>query len=391
MIRIGKKWTVLFAALCMQTILGGVYAWSTLSAWIREEMGISNAQAGLAFGLTIMVFTAVMVYSGRLLPLLGPKKTASIGALAYGLGFLVASYSQTSFFMLLFGISLLSGIGIGFAYVVPLSVCLKWFPNQKGLVTGLSVGGFGGGAIILSAIIEKAYLSPLSLSSFLIGYSIITAILLLSCAQLLSVPNESASAQEKPPRSLYRDSVLVLSSVGMFAGTFAGLLVVGNLSSLVQEWGLSEVQAVLAVMLFSVGNASARIIWGFIFDRIGAVSIPLSLLLFSIATLLLLASGPSLMLILVLVFLLGFSFGANFVLYAAVIAHAYPLHFFSSLYPLCFLSYGVAGLLGPAIGGWLRDLTGSYTTSLVLCLLLVSLSALLLFAKRRNLEVGSRA
>lgn len=391
MIRMGKKWSVLFAALCMQTILGGVYAWSTLSAWIREEMGISNAQAGLVFGLTIMVFTAVMVYTGRLLPRLGPKKTASIGALAYGLGFLVASYSQSSFLVLLLGISVLSGIGIGFAYVVPLSVCLKWFPNQKGLVTGLSVGGFGGGAIILSAIIEQAYLSALSVSLFLTWYGIITAILLLSCAQLLSVPNESASAQEKPPRSLYRNPVMMLCSVGMFAGTFAGLLVVGNLSSLVQEWGLSEVEAVLAVMLFSVGNASARIVWGFIFDRIGAVSIPLSLLLFSLATLALLASGANIPLILVLVTLLGFSFGANFVLYAAVIAHAYPLHYFSSLYPLCFLFYGIAGLLGPAIGGWLRDITGSYATSLVLCLFLVTISAFLMFAKRRRLEVGSRA
>ncbi|MDD3056789.1 MAG: MFS transporter [Sphaerochaeta sp.] len=386
MIRMGKKWSVLLAALCMQTILGGVYAWSTLSVWIQEEMGISSAQAGLVFGLTIMVFTAVMVYSGRLLPRLGPKKTASIGALAYGLGFLVASYSQTSFFVLLLGISLLSGIGIGFAYVVPLSVCLKWFPNQKGLVTGLSVGGFGGGAIILSAIIEQAYLSALPFSSFLAGYGLITAILLLLCAQLLSVPSESASAQEKPPRSLYRDPIMMLSSLGMFAGTFAGLLVVGNLSSLVLEWGLSEVQAVLAVMLFSVGNASARIVWGYIFDRIGAVSIPLSLLLFSLATLMLLASGPNIPLILVLVALLGFSFGANFVLYAAVIAHAYPLHFFSSLYPLCFLFYGIAGLLGPGIGGWLRDATGSYMTSLVLCLLIVFFSALLLFIKRRRLQ-----
>ncbi|MPM27385.1 hypothetical protein SDC9_73896 [bioreactor metagenome] len=254
------------------------------------------------------------------------------------------------------------------------------------MVTGLSVGGFGGGAIILSAIIEQAYLSALSVSLFLTWYGIITAILLLSCAQLLSVPNESASAQEKPPRSLYRNPVMMLCSVGMFAGTFAGLLVVGNLSSLVQEWGLSEVEAVLAVMLFSVGNASARIVWGFIFDRIGAVSIPLSLLLFSLATLALLASGANIPLILVLVTLLGFSFGANFVLYAAVIAHAYPLHYFSSLYPLCFLFYGIAGLLGPAIGGWLRDITGSYATSLVLCFLLVSFSALLLFIRRERLQ-----
>lgn len=253
-------------------------------------------------------------------------------------------------------------------------------------MTGLSVGGFGGGAILLSAIIEEAYLSSLSLSSFLLWYSIISFVLLFLCAQLLAVPEASSSVQERPPRSAYRNSVMILSSMGMFAGTFAGLLVVGNLSPLVQEWGLSEVQAVLAVMLFSVGNASARIVWGYIFDRIGALSIPLSLLLFSLATLMLLASGPNIPLILVLVALLGFSFGANFVLYAAVIAHAYPLHFFSSLYPLCFLFYGIAGLLGPGIGGWLRDATGSYMTSLVLCLLIVFFSALLLFIKRRRLQ-----
>nr|WP_321296136.1 MFS transporter [uncultured Sphaerochaeta sp.] len=386
MVRIGKRWVVLLAALCMQTILGGVYAWSTLSVWIKEEMGISSAQAGLVFGMTIMVFTIVMVFSGRILPQFGPRKTASIGALFFFLGYLLAAYSHASFALLLLGISVLSGIGIGFSYVVPLSVCLKWFPTQKGLVTGLSVGGFGGGAILLSAIIEEAYLSSLSLSSFLLWYSIISFVLLFLCAQLLAVPEASSSVQERPPRSAYRNSVMILSSMGMFAGTFAGLLVVGNLSPLVQEWGLSEVQAVLAVMLFSVGNASARIVWGYIFDRIGAVSIPLSLLLFSLATLMLLASGPNIPLILVLVALLGFSFGANFVLYAAVIAHAYPLHFFSSLYPLCFLFYGIAGLLGPGIGGWLRDATGSYMTSLVLCLLIVFFSALLLFIKRRRLQ-----
>lgn len=386
MVRSGKRWVVLLAALCMQTILGGVYAWSTLSVWIKEEMGISSAQAGLVFGMTIMVFTIVMVFSGRILPQFGPRKTASIGALFFFLGYLLAAYSHASFALLLLGISVLSGIGIGFSYVVPLSVCLKWFPTQKGLVTGLSVGGFGGGAILLSAIIEEAYLSSLSLSSFLLWYSIISFVLLFLCAQLLAVPEASSSVQERPPRSAYRNSVMILSSMGMFAGTFAGLLVVGNLSPLVQEWGLSEVQAVLAVMLFSVGNASARIVWGYIFDRIGAVSIPLSLLLFSLATLMLLASGPNIPLILVLVALLGFSFGANFVLYAAVIAHAYPLHFFSSLYPLCFLFYGIAGLLGPGIGGWLRDATGSYMTSLVLCLLIVFFSALLLFIKRRRLQ-----
>lgn len=179
---------------------------------------------------------------------------------------------------------------------------------------------------------------------------------------------------------------MMFSSLGMFSGTFAGLLVVGNLSSLVQESGLSEVQAVFAVMLFSVGNASARIIWGFIFDRIGSVSIPLSLLLFSLTTLFFLVGGPSLTLVLVLVGFLGFSFGANFVLYAAVIAHAYPLHYFSSLYPLCFLACGMAGLLGPAIGGALRDLSGSYRLSLMLCLFLVTISAILLFAKRRSLN-----
>ncbi|MPM79838.1 hypothetical protein SDC9_126880 [bioreactor metagenome] len=97
---------------------------------------------------------------------------------------------------------MLSGIGIGFSYVVPLTVCLKWFPSRKGLITGLSVGGFGGGAILLSAVIEEAYLSNLSLSLFLRGYGIIAAILLLACAYLLFVPDEPSSTRKKKSHML---------------------------------------------------------------------------------------------------------------------------------------------------------------------------------------------
>ncbi len=138
----------------MQMILGGIYAWSTLTGYLHDEFGITNGESAFIFGSTIFLFTMVMVYSGRVLSQRGPRFTAVIGLLLFAGGYRAASFSQGLFPLLFVSISLLSGAGIGFGYVVPLSVALAWFPANPGLVTGLAVGGFGGGAILLSAIIE---------------------------------------------------------------------------------------------------------------------------------------------------------------------------------------------------------------------------------------------
>jgi OFA family oxalate/formate antiporter-like MFS transporter len=378
-----KRWVVLFSGIFMQTILGGIYAWSTLTPWLKESYGVTNAQSGFIFGTTIGVFTLVMLYTGHLLNIKGPKVTAGIGSFLYMAGYFLSSFSNGSFPILLLTIGIISGSGIAFGYVCPLSVSMKWFPKRKGLVTGLAVGGFGAGAIIFSSLIEYFKLSGLSIEVFMRGYAYATGVLLFILAMLLDTPSEKSIVHREPIGRLWFNRAMRINLLGMFSGTFAGLLVIGNLAPYVISRGIPEYWAVVSVTIFSIGNAFGRIVWGHIFDRLGQLSIPISLWLFAFVALAMVFPLP-LYVLLGALFLLGIAFGANFVLYAGNISHQFGILNFSRLYPICFLAYGIAGIIAPGVGGYIVDTTGSYDLAMYLCIALVSVSGLFMFLRFRK-------
>ena len=381
-----NRWLILSSALVTQTILGGIYAWSTLTDLLSESYGISNAESGFIFGLSIAIFTLVMVFSGHLVSKKGPRLSAIIASVFYLFGYLIASVAHGSFPLLLLGVGVFAGVGIGFGYVVPLSVGIQWFPKHKGLVTGLCVGGFGGGAIILSSIIEAVKLSGMSLDRYFFNYALISGTLLFLCALFFSFPlSIEIKAAENKTKTAKTSTLLWVSIVGMFCGTFSGLLLVGNLAPFIRMQALSEMQAVFAVMLFSFGNLSGRIIWGHLFDRMGSRIIIHSLLLSALFYGLLLFISNELILLVCILFL-GFLFGSQFVLYAGSLSRNLCVKEFSRLYPLVFLSYGFAGIIAPGIGGLIADAFGSYSAALYLCIILVLIGSVVVWVAQR-LEV----
>ncbi|MBD3394104.1 MAG: MFS transporter, partial [Chitinivibrionales bacterium] len=133
---IGNRWLVLVAGCLIQTVLGGIYAWSTFVPYLIKDYGLSTGQCGFIFGVTILTFASTMIFTGRVLIKKGPRFTALIAAGLFTSGYLFASMSGGSFALLLLSLGGIVGIGIGFGYVCPLSVGMKWFPDKKGLVTG---------------------------------------------------------------------------------------------------------------------------------------------------------------------------------------------------------------------------------------------------------------
>lgn len=365
----------------MQTVLGGIYAWSTFVPYLMKDHGLSSGQCGFIFGLSILVFTLTMTFSGWVLTRKGPRITVGIAAALFTAGYILASVSGGAFAWLLLGLGVLAGAGIGFGYVCPLSVGMKWFPNKKGLVTGVAVAGFGGGAILLSSIAELLLTRGVDVLAFFRWFGLCAGLLLCGAASLLRNPPEPETrAAREGTMSAVFSRPFALVFMGMFAGTFAGLLIIGNLSPLAMKAGLTEGQATVSVSVFAVGNALGRIAWGQIFDRLGYRSIPLSLISFAMTAGLLLMPLPMWLLFLS-VALLGFGFGANFVVYATAVSRHFGAAAFPRLYPMCFLAYGVAGISGPGIGGSLADGTGSYAPSLVVCLALVMAAGLFSLVK----------
>ncbi len=382
-----KRYVILVAAALFQLCLGGIYAWSYFIPRLESEFGVSSGQAQNIFGVCILVFTASMIAGGRWQQRRGPRRVALTGAVCYGCAYLGAGLFATDFVGFLLFKGILEGIGIGLGYVCPLTVALQWFPRRKGLATGFVVGGFGAGAIVLSAVAHQLFELNLSVSGVFvrlgIGYLVIASL----AAAFLSPPprNRDTSAETQPESTvpklapLLREGRFWTLTAGMFAGTFGGLMVIGSLNPIGLEGGLSNQHAVLAISIFSVGNSSGRFIWGLLFDRFGKITIPASLVLLALAMSTLLPSRQWHPLAFSLnAGLVGFSFAACFVLYAAQTAVFFTPAMVGTAYPIIFLlGYGFPGIFGPGTGGLLHQSTGGFQLPILLAAAMAFLGALI--------------
>jgi OFA family oxalate/formate antiporter-like MFS transporter len=352
----------------VQVCLGGIYAWSTFVPYLVADAGLTVTQTQIVFGLLFGVFTLSMVVAGRLVERWGPRRIAVFGGFIFGIGYLVASRPEGSFPLTLLGISLLAGIGTGAGYVSALSTSMKWFPERKGLVTGIAMAGFGGGAVLLASLAEALLSGGTEVLAVFAGIGLAYGATVMIAAMVLRFPAaaQAGMARAAPPvERLVRDPFFLALVVGMFCGTFAGMLVIGNLTPMALSVEIPARQAAAAVSVFAIGNAAGRIAWGWIADRTSEWMIPAKLATIALPLALLAGVGTAAPFIAVS-FAVGFGFGACFVVYAANVAARYGLSAVAAVYPLVFLAYGAAGIVGPPAGGWLFEQTGSYTPAIVL-------------------------
>ena len=353
---------VIAASIVIQASLGGVYAWSVFVPPLREAFNLTAGQAGIIFGVSIAAFTLTMLVSGPLQEARGPRPVAALGGLVFGAGYVTASLSGGAFPLLLLGVGVLTGAGIGLAYVCPLATCIKWFPERKGLITGIAVAGFGSGAILLSNLVEFLLGRGVGILSIFRIVGIGFGALVVAGAMFLHTPPGGAGTAVHSRTGnlpLLRQRGFLALTAGMFAGTFGGLLVVGNLKPMALAAGLAGNAAAWSVSVFAVANAVGRIFWGLVHDRIGRAAIPFKLGLLALGALGFCLAHGSLM-VMASTVAVGAAFGGCFVLYAAEVAAIYGPGRVGTVYPKVFLIYGASGLLAPAMGGRLFDLFGTY-------------------------------
>jgi OFA family oxalate/formate antiporter-like MFS transporter len=351
------------ASVLIMCCSGSVYAWSIFVAPLRSAYGLSTAQTQLIFGCIIASFSMTMLFVGRIERKLGAKATAIIGAGLFSAGYLLASFSSGNVILILLGIGVLSGAGMGFGYVTVLTTLVKWFPNRKGLATGIAVAGFGSGAIVLSRIVQPILNGGWPVTDIFRSIGIIYGVIFAVSALLISAPAAAKDAPvEKPVRivALVKDRRFWVLFYTFFAGSFAGLMFIGNLKPIGLAYGITEESAVLAIVLLSVGNATGRILWGQIYDKIGGKrSVAIALALLAVFTIALLTGTASDIAFLSLCLVIGLCYGANFVLYASDVSGIYGINQLGIIYPVVSLAYGISGIIGPLAGGMLFDTTSN--------------------------------
>ena len=157
-----NRWTIVAGALIVQIILGTVYAFSVFVKPLQMEFGWDRTTTQWAFSFALVTFAITMIPAGRLQDRLGPRYVASIGGILLGLSFLLGAFlvSADHPWTLYLTYGIIGGAGIGFAYVCPIAAAVKWFPDKKGLITGLSVAGFGAGALFFAGPASTLLLPP---------------------------------------------------------------------------------------------------------------------------------------------------------------------------------------------------------------------------------------
>jgi OFA family oxalate/formate antiporter-like MFS transporter len=364
-----RRYLVLLSAVTIQITLGGVYAWSVFVPPLQKVYGLSAAQTGLIYGLNICFFTIATVLGGRLMERLGPRLVTAAGGVLFAAGWFWAGCSGGNFAAMILGIGVVLGVGIAFGYVCLLATCVKWFPSHKGLVAGLTMAGFGSGAILLSQLADLFLRGGTDVLAFFRALGLIGGAIVFLAALVIDVPKGQAILVPShliSLGSLVRQRRFWSLVAGLMAGTFGGQLVAGNLK-LIGIWqGLSDQWATLPIAAFAAGSGAGRIAWGWLHDRLGRGTVPVSLAMLGATILLLLVSGASGPIFCVAVVLVGLCYGANFVLYAAEVARFFGVHSVSRAYPWVFVFYAISGTTGPWAGGWMYGMGHTFQWALLL-------------------------
>jgi len=388
-----NRWLVVVGAILIQLALGAIYAWSVFTARLTDAAGVyafSASQTAWVFSAGLATFAIVMVLAGRILPRVGPRRLAVAGGLMLGAGYLLGGIFGASFWVQLLGIGIVGGAGIGLAYVVPISVCVKWFPDKKGLITGLAVAGFGFGATIWVKLAGSWFGGLLNttnvfglpgVQSVFVIYGIaLLALVMLGSIVMLNPPEGYQPAGWEPPTSENGDhegavefrardmlrtrQFYMLWSVFFSAGV-AGLMVIYCIKlfgiDALEHNGVAGAGAITgtAMAWYAIFNGLGRIAWGSISDRIGRKrTIVLMAVLQGLTMLMTYHVFISFGLVygfIIAAALIGFNYGGSFALFPAITADYFGNKNVGSNYGWMFTAYGIAGLAGPLLAGYFKD------------------------------------
>ncbi len=398
---------VILGAILIQLNLGAIYAWSVFTPALKA-VGWSKLDTQMVFSLGLASFAIVMVFAGRAMAKYGPQKMAMAGGLTLGAGYLLAGLlGGESFWAVAIGVGLIGGGGIGLAYVVPIAVGMQWFPDKKGMITGLAVAGFGFGAMgwIKLAGGWGHLIENIGLANTFSLYGVaFAAIILLGSLWMKKPPVGWLPEGYVPPPAaagaggedfsvieMLRTPQFYLIFIIFTASAGAGLMSIGLMKLYPMEalqasgYSLVEASAIAGTAMavfFSIANGLGRIVWGTLSDKLGRkrsviiMTASQAVFLFGFTYM-----AGDVWLLYIGAALIGFNFGGNFALFPTLTADIFGSNRVGQNYPVVFLAYGAGGIIMPILGGTLGDMGNfplAFTISAGVCLLGTGAAALVM-------------
>ncbi len=368
-----KRWLIAGAAIVMQLCLGTVYAWSVFKMPLMKAHGWSETSVQVTFMICIGVIGLAAAFGGTLVDKKGPRFVATIGGILFGVGTLLAGLADQigSIWVLYLGFGLIAGLGNGFGYVTPIATLIRWFPDKRGLVTGLAVMGFGAGAFFMGKI-APGMVNAMGVASTFYLWGIIFLIAVTAAAQLYKNPPKGwlpagfkpAGTSISAADSFQFDEAVKTRQWWMlwgmlFLNVSAGLGLISQLSPMAQDVirktsaGITPAELAVAggaiLAYASIFNGLGRLFWAWTSDAIGRRMVFITMFVSQAVLYIYLPQVSAEFLFTVLACYLLACYGGGFAVMPAFVADSFGPGYIGKVYGMMLTAWGAAGVVGPLV------------------------------------------
>lgn len=380
-----NRWLIAASAVGIHLSIGSVYAWSVFTKPIINEFGWDLTEVSFTFSLAILFLGLSAAFLGHFVEKHGPRKSGMLAAIFFGIGItgsgLAIQLESLLLLYLFYGV--LGGIGLGVGYIAPVSTLVKWFPDRRGLATGLAIMGFGFAALIASPIMQRL-IETIGIANTFYTLGILYFIIMMAASLYLSPPKEGwmpAGFQEKidaGTKVMKKDLSQLTANEAiktrrfyyiwlmLFINVTCGIAIISAASPLAQESiGLSAVAAAALVGVLGAFNGLGRIGWATVSDFIGrpntyTIFFAVQVIAFPLLTI---VENPVIFQILLAV--IYTCYGGGFAAIPAYIGDVFGTKQLGAIHGYILTAWAAAGLTGPMFASWIRETTGSYSQSLI--------------------------
>ena len=368
-----NRWLPVAGGVMMNLALGTFYAMSVFLLPLEKEFGWTRAQTSWVTTIGIVMIASWYVIAGWIHDRRGPRLVAAIGGTLFSLGLFLASYTS-SLFMFYATAGVIAGTGSGFGYVVPTSVGSKWFPDKRGLIVGFMVGGYGAGSGIFGPIASSLIESYGWRGTFRILSVLFFAMTMIATYLVRNPPagyrpagwdpTKVKAASRQGADVMAGDMVLTQTFWALWIayclGTTAGTMVISQLVPFAKSVGVAAASlAAISLVIAAAGNASGRIFSGWMSDALGRLNVLRLMIGISAVSMFILPHTGAVfavpILLYIMVFVVYWCYGTQLSVNASTTSDFWGTKNAGINYGLLFTSWGVAGIIGPRIGGKLFD------------------------------------
>nr|WP_296070639.1 OFA family MFS transporter [uncultured Actinoplanes sp.] len=395
------RWWIVVAAVLVQLALGAVYAWSVFNKPLQNQFGWSKSEAVLPFEFAIGTIFIGSFIGGRIQDRMGPRPVAFGGVVLYSIGIMLASLvsSSNQLWLLIVTYGVLGGIGLGAAYITPIAMLAKWFPDRRGLITGIAVAGFGFGAVI-TAPVAKAMLGgtddktsvflPLGIAYLIAG--VLGATFFRNPPSGYEVPGyvPSQSGPAVAGKRVYSLSEALRTPQWYMLTAILTLNVTCGIGFISQAAdateaiaGATAATAAGLVGVLGLFNGGGRIFWAWLSDRIGRMKAFVGMLALQAICFALLPWTTAFAIFAILAALIYLAYGGGFGTMPATAADYFGTPNAGAIYGAMIVAWSIGGVVGPLLTAALYEASDqSYTLPFTVLAVIALVSVVLPFVTK---------